>query len=96
MILVTTFQLFLIIFIVTYLSVNMIYLIRIYPVKEELVAYPYISVCVPARNEERDIKNCVESLLSQDYPNFEVIVVDDNSNDNTAKIVCSMTEQYPN
>jgi chlorobactene glucosyltransferase len=74
----------------------MIYLIRIYPVKEELVAYPYISVCVPARNEERDIKNCVESLLSQDYPNFEVIVVDDNSNDNTAKIVCSMTEQYPN
>jgi len=96
MILVTTFQLFLIIFIVTYLSVNMIYLIRIYPVKEQLVAYPYISVCVPARNEERDIKNCVESLLSQDYPNFEVIVVDDNSNDNTAKIVCSMTEQYPN
>jgi len=96
MILVTTFQLFLIIFIVIYLSVNMIYLIRIYPVKEELVAYPYISVCVPARNEERDIKNCVESLLSQDYPNFEVIVVDDNSNDNTAKIVCSMTEQYPN
>jgi chlorobactene glucosyltransferase len=95
MILVTTFQLFLIIFIVTYLSINMIYLIRIYPVKEELVAYPYISVCVPARNEERDIKNCVESLLNQDYPNFEVIVVDDNSNDNTAKIVCSMTEQYP-
>ena len=96
MIFVTTFQLFLIIFIVTYLSVNMIYLIRIYPVKEELDAYPYISVCVPARNEERDVKKCVESLLNQDYPNFEVIVVDDNSNDNTAKIVCSMTEQYPN
>ena len=58
MILVTTFQLFLIIFIVTYLSVNMIYLIRIYPVKEELVTYPYISVCVPARNEERYKKLC--------------------------------------
>ena len=96
MILVTIFQLFLIIFIVTYLSLNMIYLIRIYPVKEELVAHPYISVCVPARNEGRDIKNCVESLLNQDYPNFEVIVVDDNSNDNTAKIVSSMIEQYPN
>ena len=96
MILVTTFQFFLIIFIMTYLSVNMIYLIRIYPIKEELVAYPYISVCVPARNEERDIKNCVESLLNQDYPNFEVIVVDDNSNDNTAKILFSLTEQYPN
>ena len=96
MILVTTFQLFLIVFIVTYLFINMIYLIRIYPVKEALVAYPYISVCIPARNEERSIKNCVESLLNQNYPNFEVIVVDDNSNDNTAKIVCSMTEQYPN
>jgi chlorobactene glucosyltransferase len=96
MILVTTSQLFLIIFIVTYLSINMIYLIRIYPVKEELVDYPYISVYIPARNEERGIKNCVESLLNQNYPNFEVIVVDDNSNDNTAKIVCSMAEQYPN
>ena len=96
MIFVTTFQLFLIIFIVAYLSVNMIYLIRIYPVKEELISCPYISVCVPARNEERDIKNCVESLLNQDYPNFEVIVVDDNSNDNTAKILFSLTEQYPN
>jgi chlorobactene glucosyltransferase len=74
----------------------MVYLIRLYPVNEELVGYPYISVCIPARNEERDIKNCVESLLNQDYPNFEVIVVDDNSNDNTAKIVCSMIEQYPN
>jgi len=96
MILVTIFQLFLIIFIVIYLFTNMIYLNRLYPVNEELVAYPYISVCIPARNEERDIKNCVESLLNQDYPNFEVIIVDDNSNDNTAKIVYSMIEQHPN
>ena len=96
MILVTIFQLFLIIFIVTYLSINMIYLVRLFPLKEELVAYPYISVCIPTRNEERDIKNCVKSVLNQDYPNFEVIVVDDNSSDNTAKIVRSMTEEYPN
>ena len=96
MILVTIFQLFLVIFIVTYLSINMIYLVRLFPLKEELVAYPYISVCIPARNEERDIKNCVKSVLNQDYPNFEVIVVDDNSSDNTAKIVRSMTEEYPN
>ena len=96
MILVTIFQLFLIIFIVTYISINMIYLVRLFPLKEELAAYPYISVCIPARNEERDIKNCVKSVLNQDYPNFEVIVVDDNSSDNTAKIVRSMTEEYPN
>ena len=96
MILVTIFQLFLIVFVVTYLSFNMIYLIRVCQVKEELVTYPYISVCIPARNEERDIKKCVESLLNQDYPRFEVIVVDDNSSDNTAKIVCSMTKEYSN
>ena len=84
---ITIFQVLLIISIVIYLSLNMIYLIRLYPVKEKLVTYPYISVCIPARNEERDIKKCVESLLNQDYPNFEIIVVDDNSSDDTAKIV---------
>ncbi|SVB35138.1 uncharacterized protein METZ01_LOCUS187992, partial [marine metagenome] len=92
----TIFQLLLIVFIVTYLSFNMIHLIRVCPFKGELVAYPYVSVCIPARNEGRDIKNCIESLLSQDYPNFEVIVVDDNSSDNTAKIVCSMAKEYSN
>jgi chlorobactene glucosyltransferase len=96
MIFVTTLQLFLIIYIVTYLFINMIYIARLYPIKEELAAYPFISICIPARNEERDIKGCVESLLNQNYPYFEVIVVDDNSSDNTAKIVCSMTKQYPN
>ncbi|MBT3513730.1 MAG: glycosyltransferase [Nitrospina sp.] len=93
---ITIFQVLLIISIVIYLSLNMIYLIRLYPVKEKLVTYPYISVCIPARNEERDIKKCVESLLNQDYPNFEIIVVDDNSSDDTAKIVCSMLEEYSN
>ena len=90
MILVTIFQLFLVIFIVTYLFTNMVYLIRLYPVNEELVGYPYISVCIPARNEERDIKNCVESLLSQDYPNFEVIVVDDGSVDASASLIANI------
>jgi chlorobactene glucosyltransferase len=48
---------------------------------------PLISVLVPARNEEENIGNCLESLRSQDYPNFEVVVLDDNSEDNTAAIV---------
>jgi chlorobactene glucosyltransferase len=96
MIFVTIFQLFLTLFIVAYLSFNMIYLIRVSPLKETLVSYPYISICIPARNEERDIKKCVESLLNQDYPNFEIIVVDDNSRDNTAKIVYSMAEEHSN
>jgi chlorobactene glucosyltransferase len=48
---------------------------------------PLISVCVPARNEERNIRLCVESLLAQDYPNFEVIVLDDRSGDATPEIL---------
>ncbi len=48
---------------------------------------PLISFCVPARNEERNIRACVENLLAQDYPNIEVIVLDDRSTDNTPEIL---------
>ena len=44
---------------------------------------PLISVCIPARNEETNICNCVEAVLAQDYPNIEVIVLDDRSTDAT-------------
>jgi chlorobactene glucosyltransferase len=53
---------------------------------------PLISICVPARNEERNIRACVESLLGQDYPNFEVIVLDDRSTDATPEILESLTK----
>ena len=48
---------------------------------------PLISVCVPARNEERNIRACVKSIRAQDYPNFEIIVLDDRSTDATPKIL---------
>ena len=48
---------------------------------------PLISVCVPARNEERNIRGCIEAILRQDYPNFEVIVLDDRSTDATSEIL---------
>src|ERR1043166_8159784 len=54
---------------------------------------PLISVCVPARNEERNIRACVESILAQDYPNFEVIVLDDRSTDGTSKILHELATQ---
>jgi chlorobactene glucosyltransferase len=53
-------------------------------------APPLISVLIPARNEEANIRKCVESLQKQDYPNFEIIVLDDNSEDSTADIVAAM------
>ncbi len=50
-------------------------------------AAPLISVLIPARDEEIDIKPCLESLQKQDYPNFEILVLDDHSSDGTAKVV---------
>ncbi len=44
---------------------------------------PLISICIPARNEEHNIQRSVEAALSQDYPNIEVIVLDDRSTDAT-------------
>lgn len=57
---------------------------------------PKFSICVPARNEERMIAQCVESLCNQDYPLFEVIVLDDNSTDGTPLILEQLRKKYPN
>ena len=54
---------------------------------------PLISFCVPARNEQRNIRRCVESLLAQDYPNIEVIVLDDRSSDGTEEILRQLADQ---
>src|SRR5947209_17035251 len=54
---------------------------------EQSEDYPLVSIIVPARNEERNIRRCVESLLEQNYPNYEVIVVDDGSTDETPDIL---------
>jgi len=56
---------------------------------------PRVSVLVPARNEEKNIKNCVTSLLEQDYPNYEVIVLNDSSEDGTGDILKSIRQDYP-
>lgn len=54
---------------------------------------PIISVCIPARNEERNIRACVEAALAQDYPNLEVIVLDDRSTDATSEILRQLAAQ---
>lgn len=48
---------------------------------------PFVSIMVPARNEEAKIERCLRSLVNQNYPCFEVIVVDDRSTDRTAQII---------
>jgi chlorobactene glucosyltransferase len=53
----------------------------------EPVNYPSVSILVPARDEEKNIGKCIRSLLVQDYPNYEVIVLDDQSSDDTPVIL---------
>lgn len=48
---------------------------------------PLLSVIIPAYNEEKDIAACLTSLQNQDYPNLEIVVIDDGSQDKTREIV---------
>lgn len=59
-------------------------------------ASPLASIIVPARNEERNIRRCVQSLLEQDYAACEVIVVDDASTDATPAILEQLRHTHPN
>ncbi len=52
-----------------------------------LPTFPRASLLVPARNEARNIEACARGLLNQDYPNFEVIILDDESTDGTSQIL---------
>lgn len=52
-----------------------------------------ISVIIPSYNEEKHIKKCVESLLKQNYPDFEIIVVDDGSTDRTREILSNFASR---
>ena len=49
--------------------------------------WPRVSVIVPARNEQRHIEAALQSLLRLDYPDFEIIAVDDRSTDRTGEIL---------
>jgi cellulose synthase/poly-beta-1,6-N-acetylglucosamine synthase-like glycosyltransferase len=57
------------------------------PTKQHSNNLPLVSVIVPARNEQDNIQRCLLSLLAQNYPSFEVIVVNDSSTDYTPEIV---------
>jgi chlorobactene glucosyltransferase len=52
----------------------------------DLERAPSVGVIIPARNESKNIEECLASLTKSRYPNFEIIVVDDRSEDGTAEL----------
>jgi len=56
---------------------------------------PFISILVPARNEESNIGSCLGSLLKLDYPDYEVIAIDDRSEDGTLEVLRSFEAKDP-
>ena len=56
---------------------------------------PFVSVIVAAKDEQENIARCVNTLLQQDYPNFELIVANDRSADDTAAIVERIAQREP-
>ncbi|MEJ7642687.1 MAG: glycosyltransferase family 2 protein, partial [Candidatus Nitrosocosmicus sp.] len=82
-----------------YSSNNCIYNIKdskagnVNPIKYQLKNLPFVSIIVPARNEEEHIERCLLSLLSQEYPYFEIIAIDDSSTDSTLKIMYDIKDK---
>ena len=62
------------------------------PVRYE---HPLVTVVVPCHNEGRDIEDTVEYLLASTYPNFDILLVNDGSSDETRQILDGLAAQYP-
>ena len=83
-------------FLLTMMSLLFFYFRLIIPKKNQACGqYRPISVLLTIRNEEERIRQILEQLLLQDYPDFEVVVVDDFSEDSTLTIIGVMAKDNP-
>ncbi|MEO6149940.1 MAG: glycosyltransferase, partial [Mucilaginibacter sp.] len=54
-----------------------------------------VSILIPARNEENDIITLLQSILQQNYQNYEVLILDDNSTDGTYRVCSDFADAHP-
>ncbi len=57
---------------------------------------PFVTIMIPAHDEESVISDTVANIECIDYPHFEVIVIDDRSADNTASVIKDLEKKYSN
>ncbi|MCX7087707.1 MAG: poly-beta-1,6-N-acetyl-D-glucosamine synthase [Methylococcales bacterium] len=61
----------------------------------ELGDYPPVSILIPCYNEADNIRETIDVLLQQKYPNIEIIAINDGSKDNTLAILLELAQQHP-
>lgn len=62
---------------------------------EEISPLPSVSVIIVAKDESENLAKCLPSILNQDYPDYEVIVVNDGSTDESEFLLKNLKREYP-
>jgi 1,2-diacylglycerol 3-beta-glucosyltransferase len=66
------------------------------PPKLDTSYEPFVSILIPSHNEESVIEDTILNMLSIDYEKYEIFVIDDRSDDNTAAVLKNISKKYPN
>lgn len=61
---------------------------------KELASNPLVSIVIPAYNEGIVLENCVVSLFKQSYTNYEIVIINDGSTDDTEKVAWDIRDKY--
>jgi glycosyltransferase involved in cell wall biosynthesis len=57
--------------------------------------FPLVDIAIVTYNQVKFLEECIESCLSQDYPNFQIVVADDGSSDGTHELLTQYSDRYP-
>jgi chlorobactene glucosyltransferase len=77
------------------LSISNIIWLRLSSHSPRLTRGRMVSVLIPARDEEKNIGPCLDSLLDQTYSNYEIVVLNDQSTDRTWEVLADYVRRYP-
>ena len=69
---------------------------RKHPIEKNYNYKPFVSILIPAHNEAVVIEKTIDNIMQMDYPNYEVIVIDDRSSDDTAAVLDNICSKYTN